>query len=303
MVRARAIYKRVTEVDTKASIYAYQMATEQLDDIELLEQTPPTTPKEPTQPTTPMETESGAKLSPGKKKPGPCNPDQAAEFVIETTKSIDRFINKMHNYEPYAIEEGYKVLVPEYHHALCGIEDYFKDANKTLVLQLIDDTSCKMLWMATAKDVEDREMWPDPRVSTENIMTSNHALNRLAALLNFEAIGGDDREAVCDLFNSLQIAHSSITDVCSILATLGQRLDPNQFQFLLKDSIHPLVQLQVPACLCHPGELRFMKQHLTDDKQCVNTVLPRPHHPDLDNIPNKYPTTALVGAIHYQLRK
>ena len=32
-------------------------------------------------------------------------------------------------------------------------------------------------------------------------------------------------------------------------------------------------------------------------------MLPRPHHPDLDNIPNKHPTRALVGAIHYQLRK
>ena len=65
------------------------MATEQLDDMELLEQIPPTTPKEPTQPTTPTETEPGAKLSPGKKKPGPHNLDQAAGFVIEKTKSID----------------------------------------------------------------------------------------------------------------------------------------------------------------------------------------------------------------------
>ena len=79
------------------------------------------------------------------------------------------------------------------HHALCGIEDYFKDADKTLVLQLIDDTSCKILRMATAKDVEDSKKCPDPRVSTENIMTGNHALNRLASLLNFETIEGDDR--------------------------------------------------------------------------------------------------------------
>ena len=94
MVRARAIYKRATEVDTKASTYTYRTATEQLDDIELLEQTPPTTPKEPTQLITPMETETGAKLSlgklsPGKKKPGPHNLDQAAKFVIKTTKSIN----------------------------------------------------------------------------------------------------------------------------------------------------------------------------------------------------------------------
>ena len=55
------------------------MATEQLEDLELLEETPPTTPTE----------QEPKMLSPAKKKPGPCNPDQAAEFVVETTKSID----------------------------------------------------------------------------------------------------------------------------------------------------------------------------------------------------------------------
>ena len=63
----------------------------------------------------------------------------------------------------------------------------------------------------------------------------------------------------------------------------------------------------MPAHLCHPGELKFAKGHLTDNElyeQCgVNTVLPRPHHPDLDQVPAKHPTRALAGAIHYQLRK
>ena len=90
-------------------------------------------------------------------------------------------MNKMHNYEPYAIEEGYQVLIAKYHHALCGIEDYFKQADKKLVLKLIDDTSCKLFRMMTAKDAEDREKCPDPRVSTENLMTGTRALNRLAA--------------------------------------------------------------------------------------------------------------------------
>ena len=45
------------------------MATEQLEDLELLEETPPT-----------MLTEQDPKkLSPAKKKPGPHNPDQATE--------------------------------------------------------------------------------------------------------------------------------------------------------------------------------------------------------------------------------
>ena len=70
------------------------MATEQLEDLEMVEETPPTTPTE---------------QEPKKKMPGPCNPDQAAKFVVETNKSVDHFLEKMHNYEPCAIEEAYKV--------------------------------------------------------------------------------------------------------------------------------------------------------------------------------------------------
>ena len=83
------------------------MAAKDLDTAELLESTPPTTP---------TETRPDANLSPGKKKPGPCILNQAADFVQETNKSIDRFLKKMRNYKPYAIEEAYKVLIAEYHY-------------------------------------------------------------------------------------------------------------------------------------------------------------------------------------------
>ena len=124
---------------------------------------------------------------------------------------------------------------------------------------------------------------------------------------NFTAIQSDQWEMICELFDSLQTVHTAIADVAGTLATLGKTLDPNQFQFLLKHSVCPLVQLQVPAYLCHPGELKFAKEHLTDDElyeqRAVNTVLPRPHHPNLDQVPAKYPARVLAGAIHFQLRK
>ena len=138
-------------------------------------------------------------------------------------------------------------------------------------------------------------------------MTGPRALNRLAALPNFTDIEGADREEVCELFDSLQTAHAAIADAASTLASLGRRLHPHQFQFLLKHSIHPLIQLQIPAHLCHPGELRFEKQQLSNnelyEQHCVNTLLPRPHHPALDSIPPKHPTRALAAAIHYHLWK
>ena len=213
----------------------------------------------------------------------------------------------MHNYELYAIEEAYTVLISEYHHTLCKIEEYFQKVDKGVVLGLIDDKSCKMLRVETTKESENREKFPDPRTSTDNIITGTQALSRLAAMPNFAAIQSDQWEMVCELFDSLQTVHTAIADVAGTLATLGRTLDPNQFQFLLKHSVCSLVQLQVPAHLCHPDELKFAKEHLTHDElyeQCrVNTVLPRPYHPNIDQVPAKHPTRALASTIHYQLRK
>ena len=136
-------------------------------------------------------------------------------------------------------------------------------------------------------------------------MTGHRALNRLAALPNFKNVEGTDREEVCELFDSLKTAHATIADAAGSLASLSCRLHPHQFQFLLKHSICPLIQLQIPTHLCHPGELRFEKQYLSNDELyeqcCVNTLLPRPYHPSSDSIPPKHPTRALAAAIHYQL--
>ena len=103
----------------------------------------------------------------------------------------------MHNYKPYAIEEAYKVLIAEYHHALCGFEKYFKTTDKSVVLGLIDNKSCKMLRVETAKESENREKFPDPRTSNDNIITGTQALSRLAAMPNFTTIQGDQQKMVC----------------------------------------------------------------------------------------------------------
>ena len=108
---------------------------------------------------------------------------------------------------------------------------------------------------------------------------------------------------VCDLLNSLQTAHAAIADVVGTLASLRRSLHPHQFQFLLKHSVCPLIQLQIPAHLYNPAELMFAKQHLKNDElygqRCTNTLLPRCHHPLLDDIPAKHATRALAAAIHY----
>ena len=55
------------------------MTTEQLEDLELLEETPPTTPTE----------QESKKAVTCKEEAWSTNQDQAIEFVVETTKSVD----------------------------------------------------------------------------------------------------------------------------------------------------------------------------------------------------------------------
>ena len=259
-------------------------------EVEILEETP----------TTPTD---DADTTAEKKRPGPINPIQVAAFVTATTTSIDKFVTTIHNYEPYALQSCYETLIDEYYQELIQIKDHFKDADKDLV----DDKTCKVICVETQRDTEDRKRCPDPCISTPNLMTRSAALTRLAALPNFEKIDGDDRANVCNLFDSLSTAHTAIADVAGNLATLGRRLDPTQFQFLLKHSVQPLVQLQVPARLCNPADLTFTKTSLTDEEmfeqRAVNNMLPRPHHPNLETVDPKHPTRALAAAIHYQIRK
>ena len=79
-----------------------------------------------------------------------------------------------------------------------------------------------MLRVETAKEIENREKFPDPRTSTDIIITGTQVLSRLAAMLNFAAIQGDQWETVCELFDSIQTAHTAIADIAGTLATLGR---------------------------------------------------------------------------------
>ena len=222
----------------------------EIEDLELVE-TPPMMPTE----------------EHDKKRPGPINPIQATKFVCKTNISLNKFINTIHSYEPYGHHTAYKTLIEEYYDELVQIEDYFRDDDKDLVVALIDDKTCKMVRVKTAKAKKDRETFADPCISTPNLLSGPAALTHLAALPNFKNIDTESRERVCDLFDSLSMAHSTIADVAQNIAALGRQLDPDQFGFILKHSVRSLVQLQIPTGLCNPADLKFAKSNLTPEEQ------------------------------------
>ena len=130
--------------------------------------------------------------------------------------------------------------------------------------------------MQTERKCKDQELCKDPHVSTDNIMQSHHVMNHLEALPGFKKFEGGKQFAILELFHHLQRAHNVSSEAAGYLAFLTRTLQPTQFEFILKHSVHPLVQFQIPARLCNPSELRFAKSKLTSDElfeqKAINTI-------------------------------
>ena len=91
------------------------------------------------------------------------------------------------------------------------------------------------------------------------------------------------------------------------MSQLNKTLQPEQFMYVMKHSLCPLVQLSIPPHLCSPAELKFDKLRLTEaerkEEHAMNMMLPRPYHPSLASLPPKHATHALAAIIHAVLCK
>ena len=240
-----------------------------------------------------------------KKKSGPNNPEEATRFVQEIDKVVQKFADTVHQYEPYYIQNAYSDFIERYFEILCDVEDYYKDALITAVLELIDDTTCKILRVETEKERTDQQLCKDQRISTDNTMWEDHILNCLEALPGFMKFEGGEQFAISELFSSLQSTQNASAEVARHLAVLARKLQPSQFEFILMHSVCPLIQFEAPLRLCTPGELCFMKSELASEEafeqHAVNNILPRPYHPKLQTVEGKHATRCLAVAVHYQL--
>ena len=72
-------------------------------------------------------------------------------------------------------------------------------------------------------------------------------MNKLEALPDFKKFEGGEQFAIAELFRNLQKAHNAFTETDSHLAFLARTLKSDQFSIILKHSIHPLVQLEMPV--------------------------------------------------------
>ena len=112
---------------------------------------------------------------------------------------------------------------------------------------------------------------------------------------------------ITGLFAALQMCHENSAKMAGHLLQLSSTLTPKQYTYIMKHSLHSLVQISLPPCLGSPVDLKFSKLHLTPQETkeeiSINQCLPRPFHLALAVLPPKHPTHCLVAIIHTVLRR
>ena len=86
------------------------------------------------------------------------------------------------------------------------------------------------------------------------------------------------QQAITHLFSHLQDAHNHMSQVAGAVVQLSKVSSPEQFTFVLKLAVRPIIQLKIPPHLSAPTELKFEKERLTQEETveeyCCNLILP-----------------------------
>ena len=98
-----------------------------------------------------------------------------------------------------------------------------------------------------------------------------------------------------------------MSQVAAAVVQLSKVSSPEQFTFVLKLAVRPIIQFKIPPHLSAPMDLKFEKERLTQEETieeyCCNLILPQPFHPKLSGIALKHPTRCLAAAAHSLIRK
>ena len=135
----------------------------------------------------------------------------------------------------------------------------------------------------------------------------DHIYSNFGGSKDMEELDARSINNITGLFATLQMCHENSTKMAGHLVQLGSTLTPKQYTYIMKHSLHPLVQISIPSRLCSPTDLKFSKLCLTPQETKeeidINQCLPKPFHPALAVLPPKHPARCLAAIIHTVLRR
>ena len=212
------------------------------------------------------------------KEPRPNNPEEAKEYQKQTKMALQKFTERIHSFDKYQQQSAYEYYVHDVLNKLLHTDNsYYKNAEIQPVLDTIHDKMCKFV------------LQPDN-------------IDELAEIEDIEELDARSVNNITGLFATLQMCHENSAKMAGHLVQLGSTLTPKQYTYIMKHSLHPLVQLSLPPCLCSPANLKFSKLHLTPQETKeeidINQCFSRPFHPALAGLPPKHSTHCLAAVIH-----
>ena len=193
-------------------------------------------------------------------KLGHNNPDEAAHFLKDITQLMDRFMESISSLNRYAQEDAYPTYVFKLHKHMMELDHkYFKYVSVDTVLDTIPDKPCKIF---IEKPADDTEGTIQQKQSQNTLPTGQNILTRLVHEANHKALDDASKNLVVELFSQLSDANDNLSKVAKSISKLGQITTPEQFSFVLKLAMRPLIQLKIPPNYVHLGTCILPKKDL-----------------------------------------
>ena len=238
------------------------------------------------------------------KEPSHNNPEEAANYVKAVDNLLKKFVNDIRGFNPYAHQDAYKNFLHTLSLLLSKLDSaYFTNMDTQLVLDTIPDKECA----AFLEGPEETADKVQQCVSSDSILTGTEVITKMHLDENITTFDKAGQQAVTHLFSHLQDAHNHMSQVAEAVVQLSKVSSPEQYTFVIKLAVRPIIQLKIPPHLSAPTGLKFEKERLTQEETveeyCCYLILPRPFHPKFSSISLKHPTRCLAAAAHFLIRK
>ena len=208
------------------------------------------------------------------KEPSHNNPEEASNYVKDVDTLLKTFVSDIHGFNPYACQDAYKNFLHNLSQLFSKLDStYFTKMDTAVVLDTIPDKECPSFLEHPERTADKVQQ----HVSSDSIPTGPEVTSKMCLhenIMSFDKKG----QAITQLFSHLQDAHNHMAQVAQSVVQLSKVSSPEQFTFVLKLAVRPIIQLKIPPHLSAPTELKFEKERLTQEElteeYCCNLILP-----------------------------
>ena len=209
------------------------------------------------------------------KEPSHNNPEEATNYVKAVDNLLKKFVSDIHGFNPYVCQDAYKNFLHTLSRLLSQLDSaYFTKMDTEVVLDTIPDKECAA-FLERPEETADKVQ---QHVSSDSIPTGTEVTSKMHIDEKITSLDKAEQQAITHLFSHLQDAHNHMSQVAQAMVQLSKVSSPEQFTFVLKLAVRPIIQLKIPPHLSAPIDLKFEKDRLTQEETteeyCCNLILP-----------------------------